>query len=68
MSKFSVKNLTKSTPSKWVRIGLVFTAVSTAISGYGLTADDKIVSYIGLGCLVVGTVISNGFGELKKEG
>lgn len=66
MKKFNVKNLTKSTPSKWVKVGLIFTAVSTAISGYGLTADDKMISYVGLGCLVVGTVISNMFGEQKE--
>lgn len=66
MKKFHVKNLIKSTPSKWVKVGLIFTAVSTAISGYGLTADDKMISYVGLGCLVVGTVISNMFGEQKE--
>ena len=64
---FNIKHLTKATPAKWVKIGLALTAISTAVSGYGLTQGMKWVGYTGLACLVVGTFIVNMFGEPKHE-
>lgn len=61
--KFNLKNLNRATPAKWVKAGLSLTAVSAAIGGYGLTTGIKWVSYVGLGCLVLGTFITNMFGE-----
>ena len=64
---FKLKNLGKSTPAKWVRVGLTLTAISTAISGYGLTSGIQWVSYAGLGFLVLGTLFTNMFSETPKE-
>jgi general stress protein CsbA len=59
----AVKNLSKPTPAKWVKIGLTLTAISAAINGYGLTQGIQWVSILGLVCLVIGTVVTNMFAE-----
>lgn len=66
MKKFSVKNITKSTPAKYVKIGMSLVAVATFVCGYGLTQGDKIVGYIGLAIGAVGTFVANCFNDDKK--
>lgn len=63
--KAKLNNLNKSTPAKWAKLGSAFVAVSAMIAGYGLTMDDKIVGYIGLGLGVVGTFFVNLFSDDK---
>jgi len=64
--KTRVKNLNKPTPAKWVKIGLSLTAISAAINGYGLTQGIQWVSYLGLACLVGGTLIANMFADTTE--
>ena len=64
---FKWSNLNKSTPAKWVRIGLSLNAVSAAISTYGLTAGVTWLPYAGLLFLVVGTFITNMFSDIPQN-
>ena len=52
-------NIHKPTPAQWTKFGLACVSVATFIGGYGLTADNKIVGFIGLGIGIVGTFISS---------
>lgn len=63
--KMKLKNLNKATPAKWSKLGNACVAASAMIAGYGLTMDDKIVGYIGLGIGVFGSFLSNLFAEEK---
>ena len=59
MKNVSLKNIHKPTPAKWSKIGMTCVAVSAFISGYGLTAGNETVGYIGLAIGVIGTAITN---------
>lgn len=61
-----IKNIKSATPARWSQFGAACVGVSTMIAGYGLTMDDKVVGYIGLGIGVVGTFISIMFKEEKE--
>lgn len=58
-----LSNYNKPTPAKMAKLGMAILSVSTFIAGYGITKDNDIVSFIGLGCGVVGTFITNLFAE-----
>jgi tetrahydromethanopterin S-methyltransferase subunit C len=61
--KVSLKNIHKSTPAKWSKIGLSCVSVSAFISGYGLTTGNSIIGYVGLAIGVIGTFVSTLFTE-----
>lgn len=61
---FKFKNLKKSTPAKFVKIGVALVSVSAFIAGYGLTQGNEIVGYIGLGLGVIGTLFVNMFNDV----
>lgn len=63
--KMKAKNINKPTPAKWAKIGMALVAASSAIAGYGLTAGDRIIGYIGVGLSVLGSFISNLFSDEK---
>ena len=53
------RNFNLPTPAKWSKIGMSCVGISTFIGGYGLTSNNSIVGYIGLGIGIVGTLIAN---------
>lgn len=63
MSKLKIKNVNTPTPAKWVKVGAVLTSTSAFIAGYGLTMDNQVVGFIGLGIGVAGTIITTLMGE-----
>lgn len=58
MSGLKLKHANLPTPAKWSKIGAACVAVSAFIAGYGLTINDKVVGFIGLGIGCAGTFIS----------
>jgi hypothetical protein len=58
-----LNNYNKPTPAKWAKLGMAILSVSTFIAGYGVTADNDIVAFIGLGCGIIGTFLTNLFTE-----
>lgn len=62
MVQLSIKNLKKDTPATYAFAGTLFTAWGSTIAGYGLTASNAVVGFIGLGCALIGvtlTIFSN---------
>jgi len=58
-----LSNVNKSTPAKWAKLGMAILSVSSFITGYGITAGNDTVGYIGLGCGIAGTFLTNLFAE-----
>jgi len=52
-------NLNKPTPARMAKLGMTILSVSTFIAGYGITANNDIVGYIGLACGIIGTFLTN---------
>lgn len=63
MSNLKIKNVNSPTPAKWVKVGAVLASTSAFIAGYGLTMDNPVVGFIGLGIGVAGTIITTLMGE-----
>ena len=63
MKKISFDNIHKPTPANWSKFGLACVSASAFIGGYGLTAGNAIVGYIGLGIGFVGTFVSTLFAQ-----
>lgn len=63
--KAKFRNINKATPAKWSKFGAACVGVSAMIATYGLTMEDKIVGYIGLGIGVLGTFLSILYKEEK---
>ena len=63
--KPKLKNLNRSTPAKWAKIGSALVAVSSFIAGYGIVIDEKAIAYIGLATGVFGTLFVNLFSDDK---
>ena len=58
----NIKNIKNDTPATYAFVGTLFTAWGSTIAGYGLTASNAIVGFIGLGCALIGvtlTIFSN---------
>ena len=57
-----LKNIKQDTPATYAFAGTLFTAWGSTIAGYGLTASNAIVGFIGLACALIGvtlTIFSN---------
>jgi len=61
-----MKKINQSTPAKASQVAAACTALAMFIGGYGLTAQNTVVGYIGLGFGCIGVLIPFLFGEDKK--
>jgi hypothetical protein len=61
-----MKKINKPTPAKWSKVSAACIALATFIAGYGLTAQNQIVGFIGLGIGCIGIVIPFVTGEDVK--
>ena len=58
MIQLKLNNVKKDTPANFAFIGTVFTTIGSTIGSYGLTASNEIVGFIGLGCAVLGVILT----------
>jgi hypothetical protein len=61
--KFGFDQIHKPTPASIVKLGSTLIGVGGSIATYTLTMGDKIVGYIGVGLVAVGTFLHLFFGE-----
>ena len=57
MAKISIKNANKPAPVWATKLAASCATAGATIAGYGLTQEDKIVGYMGLGLAVLGSVL-----------
>ena len=58
MKKLAFKHINHPTSPTMTKIGASCVALATFIAGYGLTSQNQIVGFVGLGIGAVGTIIS----------
>ena len=57
MKKISISNHNKPAPVWATKLATACTTAGATIAGYGLTQNDPIVGYVGLGLAVMGSVL-----------
>ena len=61
-----MKKINQPTPAKASQVAAACTALAMFIGGYGLTAQNAVIGYIGLGLGCTGVIIPFIFGETTK--
>ena len=61
-----MRKINQSTPAKASQVAAACTALAMFIGGYGLTAQNATVGFVGLGLGCIGVIIPFIFGETSK--